>query len=192
MNQLVYPEDGSANTAKAMADAIRSQVAELQTVTKEALNQTDLIKTELNNSVKDFAKLVKTLDNYSSKTIVELSEGVKTIIQQFDYVTEKSQDSTKTIRDNIGDFSSLTNNFENNFSTLLNKIIPHIQELKTTSSLLQSINDENSNKLEKANVNLIQFSDRATQNIDNLTQIVDAQCQKLEHVANDASIVCGL
>ena len=32
MNQLVYPEDGAPQTAKAMADAIRSQVVELQQV----------------------------------------------------------------------------------------------------------------------------------------------------------------
>ena len=35
MNQLVYPEDGGAQTAKAMADAIRSQVVELQEATRQ-------------------------------------------------------------------------------------------------------------------------------------------------------------
>ena len=46
MNQLVYPEEGSAETAKAMADAIRSQVDELQEVTRLAMQQTDTIKKE--------------------------------------------------------------------------------------------------------------------------------------------------
>ena len=44
MNQLVYPEDGAPQTAKAMADAIRSQVVELQQVSKLAHEQTSQIK----------------------------------------------------------------------------------------------------------------------------------------------------
>lgn len=51
MNQLVYPEEGSATTAKAMADAIRSQVIELQEVTKLATAQTEKIKQELGGRV---------------------------------------------------------------------------------------------------------------------------------------------
>ena len=47
MNQLVYPEEGGAATAKAMSEAIRSQVSELQEVTKLAMSQTSMIKKEL-------------------------------------------------------------------------------------------------------------------------------------------------
>ena len=75
MNQLVYPEEGSATTAKAMADAIRSQVIELQEVTKLATAQTEKIKQELGGRVDDFAKLVGVLDNYSSKTMTELTDA---------------------------------------------------------------------------------------------------------------------
>ena len=86
MNQLVYPEEGGAQTAKAMADAIRSQVGELQAVTKHAMQQTEIIKKELGDRVADFSKLVSTLDNYSSHTIVELTDGVKTLVENFDYI----------------------------------------------------------------------------------------------------------
>ena len=44
MNQLVYPEEGGAQTAKAIADGIRSQVIDLQEATKLATAQTDEIK----------------------------------------------------------------------------------------------------------------------------------------------------
>ena len=54
MNQLVYPEDGGANTAKAMADAIRSQVVELHEVTKHATEQTEKIKKELSGKFQPF------------------------------------------------------------------------------------------------------------------------------------------
>lgn len=109
MNQLVYPEDGGAQTAKALADAIRSQVVELQEVTKQATIQTEKIKTELGNRVDDFAKLVGVLDNYSSKTITELTEGVKTLVSSFDYVAEKATVSTEMLQSKVSDFSGAEN-----------------------------------------------------------------------------------
>lgn len=84
MNQLVYPEQGAPQTAKAMADAIRSQVVELQQVTKLATEQTAKIKDEIGSNINEFAKLVSTLDTYSSKTIVELSDGVKFLVKNFE------------------------------------------------------------------------------------------------------------
>lgn len=71
-----------------MAEALRAQTVELQQATKEATLQTARIKEELGAHVNDFAKLVGVLDNYSSKTIGELTEGVKTLITSFDYINE--------------------------------------------------------------------------------------------------------
>lgn len=190
MNQLVYPEDGGANTAKAMADAIRSQVVELHEVTKYATAQTEIIKKELGARVNDFAKLVNTLDTYSSKTIVELSEGVKTLVENFDYVTDRAQNSTQTFKGYISDFSTTTAGLENNCSNLFNKIVPHIQELKSSSQLLQSIADDNNSKMAKSNEALIEFGDRASKSVANVTQILDSQTSRLEDVARDAVSVC--
>ena len=96
MNQLVYPEDGAPQTAKAMADAIRSQVIELQQVSKMATEKTAQIKDEIRGNINEFSKLVATLDTYSSKTIVELSEGVKYLTQNFDVIVNKAKDSAET------------------------------------------------------------------------------------------------
>ena len=85
MNQLVYPEDNAPQTAKAMADAIRSQVVELQQVSKLAHEQTSTIKDAIKENVDDFSKLVSKLDSYSSHTIVELSEGVKFLMSNFGF-----------------------------------------------------------------------------------------------------------
>ena len=97
MNQLVYPEDGAPQTAKAMADAIRSQVVELQQVSKLAHEQTSQIKDAIKGNVDDFAKLVGTLDNYSSKTIVELSDGVKFLMANFENILNKAQASSQNL-----------------------------------------------------------------------------------------------
>lgn len=97
MNQLVYPEQGAPQTAKAMADAIRSQVVELQQVTKLATEQTAKIKDEIGSNINEFAKLVSTLDTYSSKTIVELSDGVKFLVKNFENITSKAETSAETV-----------------------------------------------------------------------------------------------
>ena len=124
MNQLVYPEEGSATTAKAMADAIRSQVVELQEVTKLATAQTEKIKQELGGRVDDFAKLVGVLDNYSSKTMTELTDGVKTLVKSFDYVAERAENSTGVFKDQIRDFTNSAVIIKKEVSDLLNEISP--------------------------------------------------------------------
>ena len=105
MNQLVYPEDGAPQTAKAMADAIRSQVVELQEVSKLATEHTAKIKDEIRGNINEFAKLVATLDNYSSKTIVELSDGVKYLTQNFENIS--STIASETFRPSISESAAI-------------------------------------------------------------------------------------
>lgn len=128
MNQLVYPEEGSATTAKAMADAIRSQVIELQEVTKLATAQTEKIKQELGGRVDDFAKLVGVLDNYSSKTMTELTDGVKTLVKSFDYVAERAENSTGVFKDQIRDFTNSAVVIKKKFPTSLTKYLPALRK----------------------------------------------------------------
>lgn len=190
MNQLVYPEDGGASTAKAMADAIRSQVVELHEVTKHATDQTEKIKKELGARVNDFARLVDTLDNYSSKTMVEFTEAVKTMVGNFDYVTEKTQKATDIFNNQISDFSSSSASLEQNCNSLFEKIIPHIQELKSSSQLLQNITDDNNLRMTKANQSLQEFGERAADNVMNVAGLLESRTNKLEEVATTAINVC--
>lgn len=190
MNQLVYPEDGGANTAKAMADAIRSQVAELHEVTRHATEQTEIIKNELSARVNDFAKLVNTLDNYSSHTIVELTDGVKTLVENFERVTNKAQSSTETFRNYVADFSGSISGLENNCDELFEKIIPHIQELKSSSQLLQNIAEDNNLKMAKASQALADFGERAVQSVSNVSELLENQTGRLKNVADEAVDVC--
>lgn len=186
MNQLVYPEDGGAQTAKALADAIRSQVVELQEVTKQATVQTEKIKTELGNRVDDFAKLVGVLDNYSSKTITELTEGVKTLVSSFDYVVEKAAVSTEMLQSKVSDFSGAGEQIRTSVEDIFEALLPKIQELKASSALIKNINDENNAKMLRANELMVDFHDRVSKNIDQITESVGAQTERLESVAEKA------
>lgn len=190
MNQLVYPEDDGAKTAKAMADAIRSQVSELHEVIKYATKQTENIKTELGNRVADFANLVNTLDNYSSQTISQLSDGVKTLVENFDYINNKAENSTNVFKTYISDFSNQAVNMEENYTKLFSKIVPHIQELQSSSQLLESIVSENENKMARANQSLIEVGEKANDNVAKITSLLDSHTSKLEEVAGSAITVC--
>lgn len=186
MNQLVYPEDAGANTAKALADAIRSQVIELQEVTKQATMQTDKIKTELGNRVEDFARLVGVLDNYSSKTILELTEGVKTLVNSFDYVVEKAGTSTQELQSKVSDFSAYGHQIQENLESIFNQLLPRIQELKSSSALIKSMSDDNNSKMLHANELMLEFNDRMKNNVNNLTQSLNLQTGRLEEVSRQA------
>ena len=183
MNQLVYPEEGAANTAKAMADGIRSQVIELQEVTKYATEQTEKIKIELGNRVDDFAKLVKTLDNYSSKTIVELTDGVKTLVQSFDYVAEKAETATDNFRGYIKELGGTADELENSFDTMFGKLLPHIQEMKTSSALLSEIADENAQKMTRANETVVDFTEKANKSMGYVSDMLNTQSSRLEKIS---------
>ena len=186
MNQLVYPEEGAANTAKAMADGIRSQVIELQEVTKYATEQTEKIKVELGNRVEDFAKLVKTLDNYSSKTIVELTDGVKTLVQSFDYVSDKAETATDNFRGYINELNGTAGELEGSFNTMFGKLLPHIQEMKTSSALLQEIADDNTQKMSKANDMIVDFTEKANKSMSYVSDMLTTQSSRLEKVSLQA------
>lgn len=147
LNQLVYPEDGGAGTAKAMAEALRAQTVELQQATKEATLQTARIKEELGAHVNDFAKLVGVLDNYSSKTIGELTEGVKTLITSFDYINEKTIAATDEFHKQSAEFVSVSNELHKNAGTLLDNLLPVIKDVKDSAGLLQNIFDDNNAKI---------------------------------------------
>lgn len=190
MNQLVYPEEGSATTAKAMADAIRSQVVELQEVTKLATAQTEKIKQELGGRVDDFAKLVGVLDNYSSKTMTELTDGVKTLVKSFDYVAERAENSTGVFKDQIRDFTNSAVIIKKEVSDLLNEISPRIKEIRESSEALGAISESNSAKLARANEMLLEYGNKTGETIAHVSDVLSGQSDRLEQVSSKAVKSC--
>lgn len=186
MNQLVYPEDGAPQTAKAMADAIRSQVVELQQVSKAATQQTAIIQDEMKSNIAELSKLIATLDTYSSKTIVELSDSVKFISQNFENITDKTKSSIATFSEMNKNFSEEAVDIENNLGNLFNNLLPRIKELKEAAELLHNISDANNHSMHRANEELRQFNSEATANLANLSETLDTQTSMLQNIARSA------
>lgn len=192
MNQLVYPEDGAPQTAKAMADAIRSQVVELQQVTKLATGQTAIIKDEIGSNINELARLVSTLDAYSSKTLVELSEGVKFLVKNFETISEKAEASTAKIAAYNRDFSTGANDIESNVDALFEKLLPRIKEIKSSAQILKDISDSSNHNILRANELLNQFNNEATSNLNNVAESLNKQTGLLQKVSQSAVDNCNL
>ena len=149
MNQLVYPEDKAPQTAKAMADAIRSQVVELQEVSKLAHEQTSQIKDAIKNNVDDFSKLVSKLDNYSTKTIVELSDGVKFLMANFENILKKAQISSQNLSQINREFIEGGEGIEKNLNSIFERITPKISEISNLSDNLRQITKNATSDVQK-------------------------------------------
>ncbi len=192
MNQLVYPEQGAPQTAKAMADAIRSQVVELQQVTKLATDQTAVIKDEIRSNIKEFSKLVSTLDAYSSKTIVELSEGVKFLVKNFETISSKAEISAQMIAGYNREFVSGVSSFEQSSDELFKTLLPRIKELKETGESLKSITENNSHNILQANELLSRFSNESNNNLQRMQEVLSGQTVSLQKISEKAIANCGI
>ena len=192
MNQLVYPEEGAPQTAKAMADAIRSQVVELQEVSKMATIQTAKIKDEIKENINEFTKLVAILDNYSSKTIVELSDGVKFLTQNFETITDKAQNSAETFSGLNKAFANGAQEIEESLENLFEKLLPKIKEIKSSAEFLHEISDASNHDIIHANEMLRQFNEETTANLNMVSEALNAQSQTLQQISAAAVTNCGL
>ena len=191
MNQLVYPEDGAPQTAKAMADAIRSQVVELQQVSKMATEKTAQIKDEIRANVNEFSKLVATLDNYSSKTIVELSDGVKYLTQNFENITHKAQHSAETFSGLNREFASGATDIENSLENLFSKLLPKLKEIKTSAEFLNDISNSSGTNISKANESLRKFNEQASANLEQMSEMLSRHSGNLTQISELAVNNCG-
>ncbi len=186
MNQLVYPEEGGAATAKAMSEAIRSQVSELQEVTKLAMSQTSIIKKELDERVDDFASLVRVLDNYSTKSIVELTNGVKTLTKSFDGVTDKAFKTTKDLSSCIAEFSSVASRLQGDINGIVDHLLPGMHEIKNSADIIQSVAESSSRQIMEASENIKSYGNVSEENFNLVYEKIQAQGKYLEDITHQA------
>lgn len=192
MNQLVYPEQGAPETAKAMADAIRSQVVELQQITKMATEQTAKIKVEIGANINEFAKLVSTLDTYSSHTIVELSDSVKFLVKNFENISSKAENSAQTIAQFNREFVANSDIVEKNIGGLIERLLPRVKEIKDTADILHAIAENSNNDILRANEMLLQFNNQSRDNLNHVNETISNQAAVLQKISEKAMGNCAV
>ena len=77
LNQVIFPDSNGSEATKMIADAIKSQVADLKDVTRDVCAQSDVIKRDLTERVQELQQLAAALDKYSSQTMPELNAEIK-------------------------------------------------------------------------------------------------------------------
>ena len=174
-----------------MADAIRSQVVELQQVSKLAHEQTSKIKDAIKENVDDFAKLVNTLDNYSSKTIVELSDGVKFLMANFENILNKAETSSQSLAKINHEFIEGGNEIENSLSDLFSKIMPKLKDLKDTSDVLKDVSGKSFDDISKANEELKNFVEKTNITLNSLRGVLEGQTNLLKQLTSNTSTTCN-
>ena len=192
MNQLVYPEDNAPQTAKAMADAIRSQVVELQEVSKLAHEQTSKIKDAIKNNVDDFAKLVGKLDNYSTKTIVELSDGVKFLMANFDNILNKAQASSQNLSQINREFIEGGEGIEKNLASIFERITPKINEISNLSDNLRQISKNATSDVQKVSEDMNKIFNHSSQAFGEYFESMNNHSSILKQTADLAISNCNL
>lgn len=147
MQQLVYPEAGGNETAKALGGAIQQQVRELRETAKLATQKTEMIKSELGAKLDDFANILQVLDNYSSKNIAELGNAVKGLMSSFDQVSSKAYQATKDFNQCSADFSKIGEYFQERVDTIVEKLSPTVHDIKDSVNTIQNIAEQSLPKI---------------------------------------------
>lgn len=185
MNQLVYPEDGAAQTTKAMTDAIRAQVIELQQATKKATEETAKIKSGLNQHVTDFTKLVNILEGYSTKTMADLNEGIKIMSQGLDYINEKVNITTNNIESKVSSFSGIAEQIQSNMANVSENLAIQIGEMNKRTEELSGLYQNNNQIITLNNEILNNCSSKLSRNFDAINKSIAGQCDRMEKVSGN-------
>ncbi len=184
LNQMIYPQEGGSNTAKALTDAIRQEVVKLQEITQLANQQTKGVREELSHKTDEFAKLLSTLNEYSNHAMNGFSSTIHELTQNFDIVCQKAQDSASVLKENIGQFEEYSNTLAANSKNIFDKILPNIKEMKTATSLLKDISEDNNAKIEDANKMLDRFANSTQNNLKNFMQVIQEQAEKIKQITD--------
>lgn len=183
MNQLVYPEDGAAQTSKAMTDAIRAQVLELRQATKQATEETDRIKTELGQHVADFSKLVSVLQGYSGTTMNELNDGMKLMSQGLDYINDKVNTTANVIEKRITDFSATANTVKTEMEQVTGTLKQQLENIQSASGELNKMYS-GQNQIVTMNSELLnKCSSKLNNDFDSISSFINTQSARLEKLS---------
>ena len=152
LNQVIFPDSNGDAASKMIAEAIKSQVAELKDVTRDACAQADVIKRDLTERVADLKQLVGALDSYSSQAMHDLNDEVKKLIDSFSFVAEKAATVSSDFRVN-------SMQMKDDSEKLVNVIKPMVNEMVTAAERVKEVVDVSNTNIEKAQSQLRDYSD---------------------------------
>ena len=152
LNQVIFPETNGTDASRMIAEAIKSQVADLKDATKDVCAQSELIKRDLSERVADLRELATSLDKYSSHSMLELNSEVQKLIDNFKVVADKASSTT-------ADFRVNTMQMREDSEKLVNLLNPMVNEMVTAAERVKEVVNVNNENIAKAQEQLTQYSD---------------------------------
>ena len=154
LNQVIFPDSNGSEATKMIADAIKSQVAELKETTRDVCAQSDVIKRDLAERVTELKELVAALDKYSSQSMQELNEEIHKLVENFTFVADKASSTT-------ADFRVNTLQMREDSEKLVNILTPMVNEMVTAAERVKEVVNINSENISKAQEQLNIYSDNS-------------------------------
>ena len=137
---------------------------------------------ELDERVDDFASLVRVLDNYSTKSIVELTNGVKTLTKSFDGVTDKAFKTTKDLNNCISEFSEVAGRLQGDINGIVDNLLPGMHEIKNSADIIQNVAETSSRQIIEASENIKSYGSVSEENFNLVFEKIEAQSKYLENI----------
>jgi len=126
------------------------------------------------------------LDNYSTKSIVELNSGVKTLTSSFDGVTDRAFQTTKDLSGCMEQFSEVANHLQGEIDGMIKKIMPGIEEMKATANTIQNVTENASKNVLEANENMKNYSLMSEESVNRVVGNLQSQGEYLETISERA------
>lgn len=122
INSLLYPDDDASEHAKAFAKVLQEQIGLLQKSNHNVVEQSVKLKKDLEVNVNDLSKLLEMLDSYSTKTMMQLNEGVKHLADRCTYITDKTTNSVTNLHECTADIAQNADKFLGSINPVLDEI----------------------------------------------------------------------
>lgn len=140
IDSLMYPDDEASQNAKAFSVVLQNQIAQMQTESKNVIQQSQSIKKDLEARINDLSAILKLLDNYSAQTLTELNDGVNELANRCTYITDKASSCASNLKECSADISQNADKF-------LGKLTPVLDEISVMSSTIKNNINDNKNYL---------------------------------------------
>ena len=122
-----YPDDKASQNARNIASILQEQIKLLQKENKSIVEKSQEVKKDLDIRVSEMADILQLLDTYSSKTIIDLNDGIKSLSDKCGYITDKTTNTVLHLKDCSNDISLSSEKF-------VSKINPILDEISALSS----------------------------------------------------------
>ncbi len=127
IDSLLYPDDKASQNARNIASILQEQIKMLQKENKSIVEKSQEVKKDLDIRVSEMADILQLLDTYSSKTIIDLNDGIKSLSDKCGYITDKTTNTVLHLKDCSNDISLSSEKF-------VSKINPILDEISALSS----------------------------------------------------------